>query len=338
MDKGKERGIMFTKIPTAGMGREEWLALRKTGIGGSEAGAICGVNPYSSAMKVFTDKTSEETEEQDNEAIRIGHDLEDYVAQRFMEATGLKVRKSNFMYRSKEHPFMIADVDRLVVGEDAGLECKTASAYNADKWADGNIPPHYVMQCYHYMAVTGKKTWYIAAVILGREFVCRKLEWDDALIDGMVKMEQDFWRGHVEKGIMPAPDGSDACGAVLAQYFPRARKGSTVRLEGFDGKLARREAILEQVAELQQEQARIEQEVKLYMGDNESAESGNYRVSWGNVESTRLDTKRIKQERPEIYREYARVSTSRRFQIKAAAGSVTEKKGGAYGGQHDTAA
>ena len=60
------------------------------------------------------------------------------------------------MYRSKEHPFMIADVDRLVVGEDAGLECKTASAYNADKWADGNIPLHYVMQCYHYMAVTGK--------------------------------------------------------------------------------------------------------------------------------------------------------------------------------------
>ena len=51
---------------------------------------------------------------------------------------------------------MIADVDRLVAGEDAGLECKTASAYNTDKWKDGNIPLHYIMQCYHYMAVTGK--------------------------------------------------------------------------------------------------------------------------------------------------------------------------------------
>ena len=117
---------MFEKISLAGVGNLEWLRLRKAGIGGSDAGAICGVNPYSSAMKVFHDKTSEEVEEQDNEAVRIGHDLEDYVAQRFMEATGLKVRKSNFMYRSKEHPFMIADVDRLVVGEDAGLECKTA--------------------------------------------------------------------------------------------------------------------------------------------------------------------------------------------------------------------
>mgnify|MGYP001112106587 FL=1 len=166
---------MFEKISLSGVSNTEWLRLRKSGIGGSDAGAICGVNPYSSAMKVFRDKTSDVVEELDNEAVRIGHDLEDYVAQRFMEATGMKVRKSNFMYRSKEHPFMIADVDRLVVGEDAGLECKTASVYSADKWEDGNIPLHYVMQCYHYMAVTGKRTWYIAAVILGKQFIYRKL-------------------------------------------------------------------------------------------------------------------------------------------------------------------
>ncbi len=106
---------MYEKIPTAGMERETWLQLRKTGIGGSDAGAICGVDPYKSAMKVFRDKTEETVEEADNEAVRIGRDLEQYVAGRFMEATGLKVRRSNYMYRSKEHPFMIADVDRLVV-------------------------------------------------------------------------------------------------------------------------------------------------------------------------------------------------------------------------------
>ena len=88
---------MYEKIPLAGVDTEGWLRLRKSGIGGSDAGAVCGVNPYSSAMKVFQDKTSESVEEQDNEAIRIGHDLEDYVAQRFTEATGLKVRKSNFI-------------------------------------------------------------------------------------------------------------------------------------------------------------------------------------------------------------------------------------------------
>ncbi len=309
---------MFEKISLAGVDNMEWLRLRKAGIGGSDAGAICGVNPYSSAMKVFHDKTSEEVEEQDNEAIRIGHDLEDYVAQRFMEATGLKVRKSNFMYRSKEHPFMIADVDRLIVGEDAGLECKTASAYNADKWADGNIPLHYVMQCYHYMAVTGKRTWYIAAVILGREFTYRKLEWDDELISRLVGIEEDFWNNHVVPGTIPPPDGSEACDEVIEQYFHTAKKASAIKLVGFDEKLNRREEILGFIAELQAEQKQIEQEVKLFMGDNQYATSDHYRVSWGNIDSIRLDSQRIKTEKPEIYADYGKASHYRRFEVKAA--------------------
>ena len=309
---------MFEKIPLSGVSNTEWLRLRKSGIGGSDAGAICGVNPYSSAMKVFRDKTSEGVEELDNEAIRIGHDLEDYVAQRFMEATGLKVRKSNFMYRSVEHPFMIADVDRLVVGEDAGLECKTASAYNADKWENGNIPLHYVMQCYHYMAVTGKHTWYIAAVILGREFLYRKLEWDDELISRLTKMEGNFWNSYVAKGIIPPPDGSKACDEVIQQYFHTAKKGSEVRLVGFDEKLRRREEILGFISELQEEQKQIEQEVKLFMGDYQYAVSDHYRVSWGNIESVRLDSQRIRKERPEIYADYGKASHSRRFEVKVA--------------------
>lgn len=309
---------MFEKISLAGLDHTEWLRLRKTGIGGSDAGAICGVNPYSSAMKVFQDKTSEKAEEQDSEAVRIGHDLEDYVARRFTEATGLKVRKSNFMYRSVEHPCMIADVDRLVVGEDAGLECKTASAYNADKWADGNIPLHYIMQCYHYMAVTGKRTWYIAAVILGREFTYRKLVWDDELIDRLTAMEEDFWNNHVVKGIIPPPDGSRACDEVIEQYFHTARKASAVKLVGFDEKLRRREEILGFISELQAEQKQIEQEVKLFMQDNELADSESFRVSWKNIDSTRLDTRRIKEEKPEIYADYGMVSHSRRFEVKAA--------------------
>lgn len=309
---------MYEKIPISNMGHKEWLALRKTGIGGSDAGTVCGLNPYSSPMKLFYDKSSTEIEEQDNEAMRQGHDLEDYVAQRFMEATGLKVRRSNYMYRNVEHPFMIADVDRLVVGEDAGLECKTASAYNADKWKDGNIPLHYAMQCYHYMAVTGKRAWYIAAVILGKEFVWHKLEWEDELIESLIQAEKDFWENYVAAGKIPAPDGTEICNEVLSQYFHTAKTDSIVKLVGFDEKLDRRTELLEQIAALKQEQARIEQEIKLFMQENEHAFSEKYRIAWSNVNSTRLDTKLLKQEKPEIYREYAKNSSTRKFQVKAA--------------------
>lgn len=309
---------MYEKIPTGEMTRKEWLDLRRTGIGGSDAGAVCGLHPYSSAMKVFREKTGGETEELDTEAVRIGHDLEQYVAERFMEATGLKVRRSNYMYRNIEHPFMIADVDRLVTGEDAGLECKTASAYSEDKWEDGDIPLHYMMQCYHYMAVTGKRVWYIAALILGRGFVYRRLEWDDAVISQLVRMEERFWNDHVLTGKIPPPDGSRACDEVIAQYFGRAKAGTVADLAGLDKRLGRRREILKEIAGLETEKKQIEQEVKLAMGEHELAVSGNYRVSWSDVDSTRLDTKRIKEERPEIYADYAAVSHCRRFEVKAA--------------------
>lgn len=309
---------MYTKTAVGNLGREEWLQLRKTGIGGSDAGAVCGLDPYSSPMKVYQDKVCGVRQEQDSEPIRQGHDLENYVARRFMEETGLKVRRSNYMYCSRENPFMIADVDRLVMGEDAGLECKTASAYNADKWKDGEIPLHYILQCVHYMAVTGKRTWYLAVVILGQGFQYHKLVWDNELVDRLTRTERDFWENHVMSGNMPDPDGSEPCSEVLERFFHTAKRDSAIELVGFDEKLARREEILLQMAELEKEQRRIEQEVKLYMKDNERAFSGKYRVSWGNVETARLDAKRIRQEMPEVYRDYAKTSTSRRFQVKAA--------------------
>ena len=123
-------------ISTVDMSHEEWLRYRKLGIGGSDAGSICGLNPYSSAIAVFQDKTQKEAgEKEDNEAMRQGRDLEEYVARRFMEETGKKVRRANAIYGHPDHDFMMANVDRLVVGENAGLECKTASAYSAERRA-----------------------------------------------------------------------------------------------------------------------------------------------------------------------------------------------------------
>lgn len=316
-EKG-QGNIMTEQLPLTGVSHGDWLRLRKTGIGGSDAGAICGLNPYSSPMTVFRDKTTEQLSEEDNEAMRQGRDLEDYVARRFTEATGLKVRRSNVMYRSKEHPFMLADVDRLIVGQDAGLECKTASAYNADQWKDGGIPPHYLIQCHHYMAVTGRKAWYLAVVILGLGFQYTRIDRDEEMIRNLISIEEEFWKNRVVPKIMPEPDGSKACDEVLEQYFRISRKGSAIPLIGFDEKLDRRMEIGRLISKLEREQTQIDQEIKLYLKENETACSERYRVSWVNVETARLDAKRIKAEQPELYRKFSHVASSRRFQVKAA--------------------
>jgi putative phage-type endonuclease len=309
---------MSIKISTTDLTHEEWLRLRKAGIGGSDAGAICGLNPYSSPMSVYYEKTCLETEEFDNESMRQGRDLEDYVARRFMEETGLKVRRSNVMYQSETYPFMLANVDRLISGENMGLECKTASAYSADKWVGDSVPAHYELQCHHYMAVTGAKAWYLAVVILGKEFKFKRIDRDEELIQNLITIEQDFWENHVLSRNMPDPDGSGISNEVINRYFPSAIKKSIPLSANLNEQLKRREEIIHLTNKLTQEQNQIEQQIKLYMGEYEIAFNDNYRVTWSNVDTVRIDSRRLKEERPDLYRNFAKSSQSRRFTVKVA--------------------
>ena len=304
-------------VSTLHLEKSEWLAYRKRGIGGSDAGAVCGLNPYRTAIQVYYDKTTTEIQQTDNEAMRQGRDLEDYVARRFMEATGKKVRRANAMYYHEDHPFMLADVDRMIVGENAGLECKTASPYMEDKWKDGNVPVHYLIQCHHYMAVCGADAWYIAALILGRGFVYYRIDRDEELISSLIQIETDFWKEHVLKKVLPAPDGSETADKAIAEYF-RQSSAVSIPLNGFDKKLERRQELLEVMKRMETEKRRIDQELKLYLGEAEMAENEHFRVSWKSVESSRLDEKRLKEEEPEVYEKYKKAVTSRRFTVKAA--------------------
>lgn len=302
---------------TRDLPHERWLLYRKQGIGGSDAGAVCGLNPYRTAMQVYEDKTTDLTEQIDNEAMRQGRELEDYVARRFMEATGKKVRRANFMYYDENYPFMLADVDRMIVGENAGLECKTASPYLADKWKDGKMPLHYQLQCYHYMSVCDAQAWYLAVVIYGRAFKYYRIERDEEVIRDLRQIEGDFWENHILKRVLPKPDGSELADKVISGYFRKSLK-EVIPLTGFDEKLGRRQELERLVDELTTEKKQIEQELKLYLGEAETAENANYRVSWKAVSSQRIDGERLKAERPDIYQEYQKTLNFRRFTVKAA--------------------
>ena len=304
-------------VATAGLDREEWLRYRKRGLCGSNAGAVCGLNPYRTAMQVYDDKTTDATEETDNEAMRQGRELEDYVARRFMEAAGKKVRRANFMYYDEENPFMLADVDRMIVGENAGLECKTASPYLADRWKNGEIPVSYQIQCYHYMSVCNADAWYIAVVIFGREFKYYRIERDEEVISDLRQIERNFWESHILKRILPEPDGSELADKVISGYFKKSME-ETIPLRGFDEKLGRRQELESLLDEMTTEKKQIEQELKLYLGEAEAAENANYRVSWKSVNSQRIDEKRLKEERPEVYEQYRKTLSFRRFTVKAA--------------------
>lgn len=302
-------------VNTAELSKAEWLKYRKQGLTGTDAGAVTGMNPYVSAFQIYQDKISDQIEERDNESMRQGRDLEEYVARRFMEETGKKVRHANAIFQSEENPFMLADFDRLVIGEKAGLECKTVNAYSADKWRDGEIPLHYQMQVQHYLAVSGFERWYIAALIFGKEFIVHEIVRDEDIIRNLIVIEKHFWEQNVLARVAPEPDGSEGYSDMLGKTYS-ANKDKAIQLLGMQEELKRRDEIEELLEKLNKEKSIIEQSIKVQMKDAVYAESGNYCISWMPSTQQRVDTKRLKEEQPEVYSQYLKDISSRRFQIK----------------------
>ena len=306
-------------LSTVGLSHADWLHARKQGITGTDAGAITGMNSYVSAFQVYQDKLSTDVQETDNEAMRQGRDLEEYVASRFMEATGFKVRRANAIFQNEAHPIMLADFDRLIVGQKAGLECKTVSPYSADKWKDGAIPLHYQMQVQHYLAVSGFDCWYIAAIIFGKEFIIRKIERDEELIQYLVTIEERFWKEHILAHVLPEPDGSSSCSEEIAKLYFKSNGAKSVQLLGCNGLLNRRQELTALIDKMEKERSAIDQKIKLEMQDAAYGIAEPYRVSWVSSDTTRLDTKRLKAEQPDIYNQYSKTTTSRRFTVTKAA-------------------
>lgn len=168
------------------------------------------------------------------------------------------------------------------------------------------------------MAVTGAEAWYLAVLIMGREFKYKRIDRDEELIQNLIAIEREFWEEHVLTGNMPDPDGSDISNEVINRYFPTAVKKSIPLPSYLNEQLKRREEINRLTKKLEQEQNQIEQQIKLFMGECEEAFNEHYKISWSNVDTVRIDSKRLKEERPDLYRDFAKSSQSRRFTVKAA--------------------
>ena len=301
---------------TRNMSREEWLESRRNGIGGSDASAILGVNPYSSPLRVYLDKIGKGEEKETNEAMRQGTDFEQYVADRFVEATGKKIRRCNKILQHPSYPWMLANIDRDIVGENAGLECKTTSPYSKFKFDEGEINPHYFWQCVHYMAVTGAERWYVSIVVLGKSHHVFCIERDESAIEQLIEAEREFWEEHVVPKVPPLPTGGEVDDEALQVLYPKGEQGDTVlALDNMDDALNLRALKVKERDALQEEIDGIDQQIKAMLGTFERGMTENWTVRWTNTSTNRLDTKALKAKYPDIAAEFTKATTGRRFTV-----------------------
>ncbi len=254
--------------------REAWLAERRTGLGGSDAAAVLGLSPWRTPVQVWLDKTGKAQPEPETEAMRIGTELEDYVARSYERETGRTVTR----YRTMLHDgCLLGNIDRLVVPDgakvashqreirtDTLLECKTSSR----EWDDG-VPVYYETQVQHYMGLVPCLRFADVAVLhLGRKhFEIYRVERDQQVIDHIRAYLKDWWRRHVEGGEMPSPATEADCRLLWARSNP----GKSVEADGKAvAAVAEYRAAKEQLDELKKLVEQARGDIVAAMGDAET--------------------------------------------------------------------
>jgi len=306
-------------ISTKEMSREEWLQSRRIGIGGSDVSSILGFNPYKSALDVYLDKVGEEIKETPmNARMRAGLLLEDVVADWFSEETGLKVQKDNKIRIHKDYPFLIGNLDRLIISENGSgpgvLEIKTTSGFVARSWEAGEVPLHYFSQLQHYLSVTGYKYGYFAVLVDGYDFRLYRQERDDDFIEIMNKRLIDFWK-QVELGTPPDPATSDD----VLKLFPISKAGEVIPATDETYKHFKiLTEVRERLKELEEQEKKLKESFMMIMKDAETLEhDGKKLITWKNTKDrSTFDKEKFQTENPELYTAYIKtVPGSRVFKI-----------------------
>ena len=293
--------------------REEWKALRKKYIGGSDAAAIVGMNSFSSPFSVWAEKTGQVPEFEGNLRTEVGTYLEEFVAQKFEDETGKQVRRCNLSLVNDDYPFAIANVDRMLVGEDAGLEIKTTSALNLKAFKGGEYPDNYYVQCVHYMAVTGKNKWYLAVLIGNSDFKIFEINRDEAEIKALMDAEKEFWYSYVCTRKAPPVDGNIATTDTIKQLFGDPNE-VRVDLNGLEDVFVQRKALNAQIKTLKEQLDSLDNQIKVIMGNATNGSCGPWSVSWKLQGTSGLDRDRIRMDYPGIdFSKYS--SQSRVFRV-----------------------
>jgi len=308
---------MRVLVKTADMPREEWLKWRTKGIGGSDASIIAGVNKFKSIFQLWLEKTGQIVpEESESEYTHFGNVLEPVVKKEFTRRTGLKVRAKKMLLQSEEYPFMLADLDGVVYenGEMCIFEAKTANAYKKEVWEEG-VPEEYSYQVQHYMAVTGAKKTYIAALVGGNHFYFHEVARDEEMIQGIIRMEKEFWENCVLNGREPLADGSDATTAFLNDRYKEGNGNSVVLPEEALKLCESFDSLSEQLKTLKEQKDAVANQLKEYLKENETGTVGGRVVSWKVVTTTNFDKSRLAKENKEIYEKYCVQSQYRRLSV-----------------------
>ena len=312
-------------VKTNNLSREAWLEVRTQGIGSSDAAAAVGLNPYKSQLELWMEKTGRTDNlpkidpEDDSSPMYWGTLLETFVAGHYAKKTGNKVRRVNAVLQHPEHAWMLANLDREVLGssEVQVLECKTAGMNGAKLWREG-VPEYVQLQVMHQLAVTGKQAADVAVLVCGNEFRTYRIERDEKMISRLIELERQFWY-YVETDTPPPADGSDSAAVALQALYPQD-SGDTLSFTEdvtMSATFADLVVVRNVLSEQEQHEAQLKQRIQQRMGDASKAVFSTGEVSWKrSKDSMVMDVVKLLKTQPDLLQQFSMTkSGSRRFLV-----------------------
>lgn len=297
--------------------REDWLALRRTGIGGSDAGAILGASPWASPLSVWADKRGILPERDESDAMAYGKHAEPmlrgWFAEEMAKVVPVEVAEFPQILRSLLYPWAIANLDGVatVHGETCGLELKTADRSQARHWREGELPDSYFWQVQHYMAVTGWPRFYVFA-LLGKRPLIRVVERNEPMIAELMQAERRLWE-MVEANEMPAPSGLDCDSELLSALYQGGGEEIVQLDDEIDELMEIHRSLGASIKCEERERDELAQRIKLTMGNAKVGQGATHKATWSRFEMRRLDGAALKKEAPEVAERFTKVSKGERF-------------------------
>lgn len=295
----------------------EQLLDRKSGIGGSDVAAVLELSPWRTPFEVYMDKTSDHVSDPVMDGpLYIGSMLEPFVRSEYERRTRQRVIVPDKAIRHPKYPWLLASVDGLVEGADCGWEGKVIGNADPDEWGEegtDQVPVYYLLQCQHYMLVTGLSSWDLTALIGNREVRTYTLTASKPLHDAIIEKTRDFWVNHVEARVPPAFAGAREARMLFARAEPKP-------IETDDEQLVALNAIIElrkHRKALDAEEDRLLGSVMAYMQEHDTLTLGGKPIAtWKERVANRVDTSRLRDKYPDAAADCTVKSSSRVFLVK----------------------
>jgi putative phage-type endonuclease len=314
-------------VDTKELSRDDWLSVRKGGIGSSDAAAAVGLSPYQSQLELWMVKTGRDASlpkidpKDDTHPVFFGTLFEPIVASLYTRRTGNRVRRINavLQHPDSDKAWMLANIDREVVGvgDVQILECKTAGEFGARLWKEG-VPEYVQLQVQHQLAVTGKAAADVAVLVCGQELRVHRVDRDEAVIGRLINLERQFWH-YVETDTPPPVDGSDSADTALRALYPNDL-GKTLDFKldrEMSSAFADLVTVREEIDAREKVEAQLKQFIQQRMADASRAIFETGSVSWKrSKDSIGINLQELLRDQPDIPARYPLVKPgSRRFLI-----------------------